>query len=408
MLFKSNSSLIAFDYSKYFGINYIGEGAGDFRYLNFIQSISFDSAPKRFSQKSIGKSLTDKIMYNDPDLNLNISYVQRIDFLNENLFGLYVRESRDDLKSIVYNLYNNLLSKRAFILFKDLQEANQSDILIDIIQSGYSTDLVGIYLQDLYLNSYSFSYVYGSLPIANASFSAEKIKIAKLEKLITDDYAYILSDDSRYALYQDSAQDLFNETNKNLGTNIIYVLNGISLENQISSIEAPISNIDSFLSGNIDNFNLSIDFGRNKFLFFEKGNGTFSREFLLPCVGSLKFSGKTSYFTEKSLQDFINNDGKFSLKIKIGKEDFDSRNDDYTELLFSNITLENFSYEISVNNLLTYSITCSFEINQFNGFIIDSINKKEGEEILTDSRLLLRTSDGQFLRSENSIFVVRK
>ena len=405
MLFKSNSSLIAFDYSKQFGINSEQNYGVDFRYLNFIQSMSFDSAPKRISQKSIGKSLTDKVMYNDPDLNINISYAQRIDFLNEDLFGLYIRETRDDLKSAIYNLYYKLLSKRAFVLFKDLQQSNQSDLIVDIIQSGYSTDLIGIYFQDIYLNSYSFAYTYGSIPIANASFSAEKIKIANLEKLITDTYPHILSDESRYPLYQDNAQDLYDSTNQNSGRNIIYVLNGISLDNQISSIEAPISNIDSFLSGNIDNFDLSIDFARNKFLFFEKGNSAFSREFLLPCVGSLKFSGKTSSFTQKSLQDFINNDGKFSLKIKIGKEDFDSQYDDYTELLFSNITLENFSYEISVNGFLTYSIVCAFEMNQFDGFIIDSINKKEA--FLNNNRLQLRTSDGQFLRSENLIFTVR-
>lgn len=401
MLFKSNSSLIAFDASKQFGINSTEEVVTDFRYLNFIQSISFDSSPKRISQKSIGKSLNNKIMYTDPDLTVNIAYAQRIDFLNENIFGLNIRESNDNLKSIIYNLYNNIVNKRAIILFRDLQQSSQSDLLFDIMQSGYSTDLIGVYFQDLYLNSYSFSYTYGSVPIANASFSAEKIKIANLEKLITDTHTHILSDDSRYPLYQSSVQDLYESTNQNLGKNIIYVLNGISLENQVSSIEAPISNIDSFLSGNIDNFNLSIDFNRNKFLFFEKGNSTFSREFLLPCVGSLNFSGKTSSFTQKSLQDFINSDEKFSLKIKIGKEDYDSEYDDYSELLFSNVTLENFSYEISVNGFLTYSISCSFEINQFDGLIIDSINKKE---TLLSSRFLLRTSDGQFLRSGNSIF----
>jgi hypothetical protein len=111
----------------------------------------------------------------------------------------------------------------------------------------------------------------------------------------------------------------------------------------------------------------------------------------------------TSSFTQKSLQDFINNDKKFSLKIKIGKENYDFERDDYSELLFSNITLENFSYEISVNGFLTYSITCSFEINQFDGFIIDSINKKE---LLLSNRFLLQTSDGKFLRSNNSIFTV--
>lgn len=400
MLFKSNSSLIAFDNSKQIGINSSPETNVNFKYLNFIQSINFDSSPKRVSQKSIGKSLNNKILYTDPDLTINISYAQRIDFLNEGILGLHVREVGGEDKSMIYDLYNNTISKRAILLFKEL---SGTDLLLDIIQSGYSTDLIGIYFEDLYLNSYSFAYTYGSIPIANVSFSAEKVKIANLEKLITDTYTHVLSDDSRYPLYQKSAQDLYELTNQDLGKNIVYVLNGISLENQINSTEAPISNIDSFLSGNIDSFNLSLDLNRNKFLFFEKGNGTFSREFLLPCIGSLKFSGKTSSFTQKSLQDFINSDKKFSLKIKVGKENYDMERDDYSELLFSNIILENFSYEISVNGFLNYSITCSFEINQFDGFVVESINKKE---LLLSNRFLLQTSDGKFLRSNNSIFTI--
>jgi hypothetical protein len=372
-----------------------------FAYLNFLQSINFETTTKAINQKSIGKTLNDKILFNDPDLNINISYIQRTDFLNEFLFGFFYSSFQED-KSIFYNYIKDSFNKNAFILFKDLNNQSQNDLLSDIIASGYSTDLIGIYFEKIFLNSYSFSYSYGSLPIANASFSAEKLKISKLQKEILDTQAYILSDTNRYALNQLIAEDLQIQTNENLGRNIIYLLDKISLENQVSNLEAPISNIDNFLSGNVETFNLSIDLARNRFLFFEKGNETFSREFLLPCVGSIEFSGKTASFTEKSLQDFIKSNNKFSLKLKIGKENFNSAVDDYTEISISNIALENFSYQISINGILNYSIKCSFEINQDNGFNLNVISQKETN--LSNNRFILRTSDGQFLRSGNLIF----
>ena len=393
MLFKSNSSLMAFSEP------YRSEQS--FAYLNFLQSINFETTTKAINQKSIGKTLNDKILFNDPDLNINISYIQRTDFLNEFLFGFFYSSFQED-KSIFYNYIKDSFNKNAFILFKDLNNQSQNDLLSDIIASGYSTDLIGIYFEKIFLNSYSFSYSYGSLPIANASFSAEKLKISKLQKEILDTQAYILSDTNRYALNQLIAEDLQIQTNENLGRNIIYLLDKISLENQVSNLEAPISNIDNFLSGNVETFNLSIDLARNRFLFFEKGNETFSREFLLPCVGSIEFSGKTASFTEKSLQDFIKSNNKFSLKLKIGKENFNSAVDDYTEISISNIALENFSYQISINGILNYSIKCSFEINQDNGFNLNVISQKETN--LSNNRFILRTSDGQFLRSGNLIF----
>ena len=394
MLFKANSSLMAFS-EPY-------KSEQSFAYLNFLQSISFETATKTVSQKSIGKSLNDKILFVNPDLNINLSYIQRIDFFNEFLLG-FSTSSFDDGKSIIYNYVEDGFNRNAFILFRDLIDVNKSDLLLDIIASGYSTNLIGVYFEKIFLNSYSFSYSYGSLPIVNVSLSAEKLKISKLEKKILDTQTHILSDTTRYPLSQSAAEDLRIQTNENSGKNIIYLLDGISLENQISSLQGPISNIDSFLSGNINSFNLSIDLARNRFLFFEKGNETFFREFLLPCVGSIQFSGKTASFTEKSLEDFVKNNSKFSLKLKIGKENFNPDFEDYTEVTISNITLENFSYEISVNGMLTYSIQCSFEINETTGFNLNVKNVK-----LSNDKFLLRTTDNAFLRSGDLIFVTNK
>ena len=387
MLFKGNQSLMAFSNGSYFS------------YLQFLQSISFELSTQSVSQKSIGKTLSDKSLFINPDLQINVSYLQRNDFANERIFGFNSYSSVQ--KSILYKYINDEFNKNGFILFKDFQGSSSEDLINQIAYNDFSTDLIGVYFENLYLNSYSFSYSIGSLPVVNASFSAENLKISKLQKDIA---YYILSDSGRHKLDVIEVQDLVSETNEGQGRNLVYVLSQIYLENEISTLQAPIPNIDNFLSGNIDSFNLSIDLARNRFLFFEKGPRTHSREFLLPCIGSLEFSGKTSFFTEKSLQDFIKNNKKFSLKIKIGDRNKDAAVFDYTEISLSNITLENFSYDISFNGFLNYSIKCSFEIGEDDGFILNTINIKENFPI---GKILLQTSDGYFLRAGDDIFTVK-
>ena len=74
MIFKSHNALFALDKK-------ILNNLDDFYYLDFLQSISLSYDVGRINQKSIGKSFSDKIIYTDKDLKLEISYLQRSDFL---------------------------------------------------------------------------------------------------------------------------------------------------------------------------------------------------------------------------------------------------------------------------------------------------------------------------------------
>ena len=57
-----------------------------FYYLDFLQTASLSYDVARISQKSIGKDVADKKIYSDNDLKLQISYLQRSDFLQERMF----------------------------------------------------------------------------------------------------------------------------------------------------------------------------------------------------------------------------------------------------------------------------------------------------------------------------------
>jgi len=327
---------------------------------------------------------------------LNFSYLYRTDFFNETIFNFFIRDNRIEKKTILWNMISEPFIKSAFILFSDKENSSLvSDILYPTI--GFSENMFGIYLENLFINSYSFSFPIGQLPSANVSFGVDDLKVSKVSK-VSSDYFINKIDNTKIKLNRQNVDNLFYRTNfGNFSTtaekNSLITLKDISIiTNEINSTQAPIIDLTNFLSGFLDDFNISIDFGRNKFYFFESGNKPKNTEFLFPCKGSLNFSGISANFTEKQLSDFVKNDKKFSITIAVGSNDGDS---DYARIIISNIVLEEFSYNINMNNFLNYSIKCSFEINSTDGFIIDQYQVREN--LLVGSNIF--SSDGHLLKT---------
>ena len=89
MFYKSNSILIGFD------ANAFNADINNFNFLNLVQSFSFDVNLKNSNQKFLGSSETIRDQYTTPEVNFNLSYIQRVDFFNEFAFGfnIYSKES---------------------------------------------------------------------------------------------------------------------------------------------------------------------------------------------------------------------------------------------------------------------------------------------------------------------------
>ena len=338
-------------------------------YLTYIQSLELQSSINRNFQKSVGSSLSDQVMFVNPEIVLNISYLYRTDFFNEKMFKFFIRNNRVDAKSILWNMVTNSSIKSAFLIFS---EKEGSSIISDILYptGGFNENMIGIYLENLFINSYSFSFSIGKIPSVNVSLSVDDLKISNISKQATTFYVNKLAS-ARLKLLKEKVNNLYYRTSsetQNFTSSLLNLKNISIINNKINETQAPVIDLTNFLSGNITDLNISIDFGRNKFYFFEKGNKATNREFILPCKGSLEFSGISANFTKKQLDDFTKNDKKFSLELTVGVEKGDF---DYAVIMISNIILEDFSYSIDINNFITYSVKCLFEINETGGFIID-------------------------------------
>ena len=220
MIFKSNNTLFALDKGALNDFN-------NFYYLDFLQSISLNYEVNRSIQKSIGKSLSDKKIYSENDLKVQISYLQRSDFLQERMFGFNVSESGD--KTIFSNFKNNFYNRNAFLL---IDETKNGELLTKIISTDFTQDLITIFLSNLFIDSYSFNYSIGALPKVDISLSFEEIlNVANL--------VYISSPTGFYAkktstenviLSKKQIESLRDRTSNNLSKNVTYQVKNFSLD----------------------------------------------------------------------------------------------------------------------------------------------------------------------------------
>lgn len=394
MIFRGNNVLFALDKKIFNDVN-------NFYYLDFLQSVSLSYDVSRVFQKSIGNSIKDEVIFSNNDFKLQLSYLQRSDFLQERFLGLNVAE--DGKKSIFTNLKSNFFNKNAFLL---IDESKNGDILNKITGVDFSEEMISMMFSNLFLENYSFSYSIGSLPRVDASFSFEEITSVQNLVYSLNNRSYFIrtkpyeenSTAPQIRLHQAQVQSLKDRTSTNLGKNITYQLVNFSLNaSSYQVLNAPFTDISTFLTGLIQNFSISVNLERNKSYFFNKGNAPTDRELIYPINGTLQLSGVTNNFNKKSLSLFLNNDTKFSLTIAIGNSSL--ANSDYSEIVIENILLENFSYDIAANQNIVYTMTASFETNEESGLKIKVINIKDN----SNAYAALRASGGENLLPKGAI-----
>jgi hypothetical protein len=353
--------------------------------------LSYDAS--RINQKSIGKDFSDRKIYSENDLKLQVSYLQRSDFLQERMFGFNVSENGE--KSIFSNLKNNFFNKSAFLL---IDETKDGEILTKIIANDFSQDMLTIFLSNLFIDNYSFSYSIGSLPNVNVSFSFEEIlNVANLIYISNPQGFYAKKNNTEnIILSKKQIESLKDRTSTNLSKNVTYQVVNFSLDaSSIQGLNMPFTDVSNFLNGLIQSISVSVDLSRSKNFYFNKNNKPTDREFLYPINGTLQISGITNNFNKTTLSQFLQNDSKFSLKIAIGNSLNDS---DYSEIIIQNIYLENFSYSADVNQNISYSMSASFESNDVSGLIIKVIKLKNNDLVYD----VIRASNGDKLLPKDS------
>jgi hypothetical protein len=387
-LFRYNSSLLALDRSAF------NANLSEFKFIPFLQNVELNSNLQKISQKSIGNSNLNKKFYTNPEFSLNISLIQEKNFLLEMLIGLFVNTSSQDNASILNKFQNNFIETAILLL----NEKDGEDILYKVRSNGYSEDLLCFVFKKLFLNSYSFSYGDGKLPISNISFSFNDVKISNVLNISNTYYAQEPSG-SNIKLENTWIDSFYYKTNFDVSDKINTTAIDFELLTDYSSLEIPSSDLSVLGSSNIQSMDFSLDFKRNNFFFFERGMSPLERAFLFPCLASLSIQGITSQFNEKSLSSLKNSDSKFYIILRFGKSGLGLN---YSEIKFENITVESFNYSISMDGFLNYSIQCSVEISDKSGAKFTLLEVSDQDE----NFIKLHSSDGHKLSSTNGDLVI--
>jgi hypothetical protein len=377
-IIKSNSALVAFDGSAY-------NDSNRFIFLNYIQNFSLAIESKRINHKSLGSDFLIRRQFVKPSVELNLSFLQEKSLSNESIFGFNSIISQTTPETFAKNLinfnnsFNEFFNKSALIIFSEDSE----DLILKINNSNFNSNLITLSIGNLFINSYSISYKINEIPVVSCSFLCSDFKLANLFKNNT--FFVRNWNDTNVPISSQSVSDLkiANDYAEELLT---YLMRDFKFENNFSSTSTPGPKIDNFLDGLIQSVDMSIDFNRSEFYFFNSGNDVSDRQINIPIKLDLNISGISNKFEIGDLNLFFTQDQKFSCSILMGIENDPFSN--CSKLIFENLCIESFNYSIDVNGMLNYTIKCYCEINQTSGFKILQINRVDP----TANNLL--TSDG--------------
>jgi hypothetical protein len=381
-IIKSNSALIAFDGSVF-------SNTQNFIFLNFIQSISFEVQSNRIKSKHIGSSTSIVNQFTNPEINLSLTFLQRKDFLNENIFGMNFSSSESDSEYAFKNIVNDFYNTNSLILFNNIDNN-------DLIYSNINSLMYSVSFGNLYLNSYSVSYKINELPSVSADFLSGDVRIEK----ILDNVFLKNWNNTNIELSTDYINAL--KLNTDNAEPLVYVMTGLSMSNNFNEQAfTPGVIIDSLLNGVIQSLDTSFDFSRSKLYFFEKKNSVSSRKILLPITGSLKITGISYNINIGNINDFFNQNSSFNMHINI----LDELKEISSKIIYENLIVEKFSYSINMNGMLEYSLDCSFQVTDNSGYKIirnvKSFKTSLFEKIASSELEDLLTSDGYSLYAKN-------
>jgi hypothetical protein len=399
-IIKSNSSLVAFDTS-------IFKNRNEFSFLTYLQSFEITTSAKRTNHKSLGKDELIRKQFVKPDVVLNLTFLQSNELTNEILFGFNKILQESTLSSFAENFLikkpldsngSNIDIFSNYSAFAIFNEKDSQDLLLKINNEDFNEDMITMSLGNLFINSYSFSYDINELPVVSCSFLCSDLKLGKLQK--RNSIFYVKNwDETEIPLLKSSVENLLTRSSNSRDI-LVYVMKDFVFQNNFSQTSTPGPCIDNFLDGLIQSMDISIDFNRSEFYFFNKDSGVSSRKINAPLTLRMKINGLSNRFELGDVNTFFIQDQKFSCSILMG----DPLNPaaSCNKLLFDNLCIENFNYSIDLNGMLNYSIECYCEINSKSGFRILEINK------LDLTSIVFLTSDDNYLLSSDGITMVAK
>lgn len=325
-------------------------------YMSAVQSVSVGFSQQRQKSKQIGsKDLAINDITRMPDVDLSISYYYTPAMLNENALGL-INDQTGSAKSSFFSGYDNL-DQNFYIV-------NHPDQGSDIISNGsseienLSSSAEVISIGNAFLTNYSLGFSVGSIPIVSTSYKSSNITIQNISSNEVENPAINLQSGNNnnvgsvalkdaqvygfgdYASLSRFDPPLCSPTEVNL-----------TLQNlQIGG--SPVSG-----DSHIQSFSFNIPINRVD-LFGLGSDYPYGRKVQYPITSSVNLEFLVSGLATGEIASLITNESDYNFDIEV----VDTESVYNHTFSFSNLKLENSSYQMNVNDQMTYSLSFSREL----------------------------------------------
>ena len=355
-ILKSNNSIVIAGQRPAFSTTDRVDDSMSGAYMSAVQSVSVGFSQQRQKSKQIGsKDLAINDITRMPDVDLSISYYYTPAMLNENMLGLVDSNPSYDGTGFFKGYTNE--DQNFYII-------NHEDQGSDMINNGSSEvgnlnqDSEVISIGNAFLTNYSLGFSIGSVPIVSTSYKCSNIRMEKGafdESLIP-------------------AINLQSGNNNNVGVVSLEqaVISGFDYYSNINRFKPPLCSPTDVnvtlqnlqiggapISGDAHLQSFSFNIPINRVDLFGLGSDyPYGRKIQYPITSSVNLEFLVSGFATGEIASLITSESGYNFDIQV----MDTGEEYQNTFSFEDLKLESSSYQMGVNDQMTYSLGFSFEV----------------------------------------------
>lgn len=325
-------------------------------YMSAVQSVGVGFSQQRQKSKQVGsKGLAINDITRMPDVDLSISYYYTPAMLNENLLGLVDSNPSYDGTGF-FDDYTN--EDQNFYIVNHQNQGSDMIVNDSVDLSSLTTDVEVVSIGNAFLTNYSLGFSVGSLPIVSTSYKCSNIRMEKGTFDECDNPAINLQSGNNQGVglvqlenAKISGFDYYSNINRFNPPLCSPTDVNVTLQNlQIGG--APISG-----DAHLQSFSFNIPINRVD-LFGLGSDYPYGRKIQYPITSSVNLEFLVSGFATGEIASLITSESGYNFDIQV----MDTGEEYQNTFSFEDLKLESSSYQMDVNDQMTYSLGFSFEI----------------------------------------------
>ena len=365
-ILKSNNSIVIAGERPAFSTTDRTGDAMSGAFMSSVQDVSVGFSMERQKLKQIGsQSLSVNDINRMPDVALSISYYYTPAMFNENMLGLIDSNPSYDGTGFFEDYTNE--DQNFYILNRDNQgsdfiEDDPSGDFFSSMLSGYEAgddDIELLSVGNAFLTNYSLSFEIGKLPVVSTSYVGSNLSFENLtgSAEITNPAINLQSGNTNGAGLVDLEEaktkgfDYYSDLDRFRPPLCSPTDVNVTLQNlQIGG--APISG-----DAHLQSFSFNVPIGRVP-LFGLGSNYPYGRKVKYPITSPVSLEFLVSGFATGEIASLISNESSYDFDIQI----VDTGEEYQNTFSFEDLKLESSSYQMAVNDRMSYSLNFSHEI----------------------------------------------